>query len=320
LSLSASTHLRVRAVVAIAGVLLLTLTACSSGSSPSAKSSSPAAATGVFPTVSNGYGNKPTLTFPKTKPSTSLQTKVLSTGDGDVVAKNDLLVVDYLGQIWNGKVFDNSFDRKTPYGTPIGAGMVIKGWDDALVGKKVGSRVLIVVPPASGYGTSGNTDAGIKGTDTLAFVIDIVAVYSKADVGDKKAVVQKVNTAPVTVTGALGAKPTVKVAKGAKLPTVARVLTLAKGSGKKVTAGLLVVQYEAVFWDNTLADSTVERGQPQATTVGAAATGNPFNGAIGIPLGSRILITTPSQSADGKTATGLAIVADLIAVEQPAKA
>jgi peptidylprolyl isomerase len=304
----------------MAGVLLLTLTACSSGSSPSTKNSSSAAATGVFPTVSNGYGNKPTLTFPKTKPSTSLQSKVLSTGKGEVVAKNDLLVVDYLGQIWQGKVFDDSYKRKTPYGTPIGASMVIKGWDDVLVGKKVGSRVLIVVPPAFGYGATGNTDVGIKGTDTLAFVIDIVAVYTKADIGDKNAVVQKVNTAPVTVTGAPGTKPTIKVAKGAKLPTVARVVVLAKGKGAPVKDGLIVVQYEAVYWDNTVADSTTTRGQPQATTVGAAASGNPFNGSIGVPLGSRVLITTPTQSADGKTKSAFAIVADLIAEVPPAKA
>ena len=63
----------------------------------------------------------------------------------------------------------------------------------------------MVVPPSHGYGTAGQSSAGIKGTDTLAFVVDIVAQYSKADIGDKKAVPQKVVTAPVTVTGALGA-------------------------------------------------------------------------------------------------------------------
>jgi peptidylprolyl isomerase len=305
------------AVAAIAGVLL---TACSSGSSPAKKDSTSAGT--LFPTVTAAYGVKPTLTFPKNKPSTALQVKVLTTGKGAVVTKNDLLVVDYLGQIWQGKVFDNSYDRKTPLGTPIGTGSVIKGWDQALVGKHLGDRVLMVVPPALGYGTTGNTSAGIKGTDTLAFVVDIVAQYSKADVGDPKAVVQKVATAPVTVKGALSAQPTVTVVKGSATPKAAKTVVLAKSTGAKITAGLVVLQYQAIYYTGEVADSTFERGQPQATTVGASAgstTVSPFDGLIGVPIGSRVLITTPAQTSAGAT-TGLAIVADVIAEVPPAKA
>ena len=57
----------------------------------------------------------------------------------------------------------------------IGAGQVIKGWDTGLVGQTVGSRVLLVVPPADGYGSAGSAQAGINGTDTLVFVVDILA-------------------------------------------------------------------------------------------------------------------------------------------------
>ena len=60
--------------------------------------------------------------------------------------------------------------------TVIGEGEVIKGWDQGLVGQKVGSRVMLVIPPDDGYGTSGNTSAGIKGSDTLVFVVDILDV------------------------------------------------------------------------------------------------------------------------------------------------
>ncbi len=59
----------------------------------------------------------------------------------------------------------------------IGNGQVIAGWDEGLVGQTVGSQVLLVVPPDKGYGTAGNTDAGIKGTDTLVFVVDILDAY-----------------------------------------------------------------------------------------------------------------------------------------------
>ena len=54
-------------------------------------------------------------------------------------------------------------------------GGVIAGWDEGLVGQTVGSQVLLVIPPEQGYGSEGNPDAGISGTDTLVFVVDILA-------------------------------------------------------------------------------------------------------------------------------------------------
>jgi peptidylprolyl isomerase len=312
----------------MAGALLLAVSACSSSSSPnkptsslSASGSSSGAKAGPaeFPDVKGGYGTKPTLTFPNASPSSALQVKVLSEGKGPVVAKSDLMIADYLGEIWRGKVFDNSYDRKTPIATPIGAGQVIKGWDDALVGKHAGSRVLLVVPPSEGYGSAGQSSAGIKGTDTLAFVVDIVSSYSKSNIGDTHAAKQAVTTAPVTVTGALGARPKITVATGAKTPSGAKTVVLAKSTGAPIKAGFVVLQYEAEYYNNTLADSTFVRGQPQATTVGASGQANPFDGVIGVPIGSRVLITTPVQDSEGKT-TGVAIVADIIAQSGPAKA
>ena len=57
----------------------------------------------------------------------------------------------------------------------IGAGQLIPGFDEGLVGQTVGSRVLLVIPPDKGYGSTGNSEAGISGTDTLVFVVDILA-------------------------------------------------------------------------------------------------------------------------------------------------
>jgi peptidylprolyl isomerase len=331
LSVTVLPNRRARAAVAIAGVIVLGLSACGSGSSPSKKASPSASSSSVagapkqpasgalFPATTGSFGTKPVLSFPKSKPSSTLQVKVLSAGNGPTVVKNDLIIVNYLGQIWQGKVFDNNYDTKAPLGTPIGAGKVIKGWDDALVGKKVGSRVLMVVPPAEGYGTAGNSQAGIKGTDSLAFVVDIVAQYSKSAIGDTKAVPQKVSTAPVTVTGALGARPKVVVAKGAKAPTAPKTTILAKSTGAKVTAGTVVLQYEAVDYTGTVVESTFADGQPQSTQVAAptATSGTAFDGLIGVPIGSRVLIVTQVQSSTG-TATPIAIVVDVVAQLPPA--
>jgi FKBP-type peptidyl-prolyl cis-trans isomerase len=85
------------------------------------------------------------------------------------------IAVQYTGVIWRtGHIFSSSWQSKTPLTTPIGEGQVIKGWDTALVGQTVGSRVLLVVPPADGYGSAGQSQVGINGTDTLVFVVDIL--------------------------------------------------------------------------------------------------------------------------------------------------
>ena len=68
-------------------------------------------------------------------------------------------------------------DRGTPIEVAIGTGAVIAGWDEGLVGQTVGSQILLVVPPDKGYGTTGSSDGGIKGTDTLVFVVDILDAY-----------------------------------------------------------------------------------------------------------------------------------------------
>jgi FKBP-type peptidyl-prolyl cis-trans isomerase len=135
---------------------------------------------GSLPTVTAPAASStagPTITIPaKVTPPTALQVKTLIKGTGATVAKGQSLVVQYTGVNWRTtKVFDSSWARKAPYTVVIGAGQVIKGWDTGLVGQTVGSRVLLVIPPADGYGKAGAKSAGITGTDTLVFVVDILA-------------------------------------------------------------------------------------------------------------------------------------------------
>jgi len=109
-------------------------------------------------------------------PSDRLRVAPLVQGDGATVEKGQTIVVNYLGQVYDGEApFDSSFARGEPTSFQIGTGAVVKGWDEALVGRAVGSRVLLSIPPDLGYGEEGNKDAGIKGTDTLYFVVDILA-------------------------------------------------------------------------------------------------------------------------------------------------
>lgn len=128
-----------------------------------------------LPTVAVDAAGKPTITVPKTKAPTKLVTQPLIQGSGPKVTAGQNISVHYTGVVWKtGKEFDSSFKRGTAASFAIGVGQVVKGWDQGLVGQPVGSRVLLVIPPALGYGTQGQPDAGIKGTDTLVFVVDIL--------------------------------------------------------------------------------------------------------------------------------------------------
>ena len=77
-------------------------------------------------------------------------------GDGATVAAGQTVVVNYVGIVWaSGTVFDSSWTRGATFTVPIGAGQVIPGWDEGLVGQTVGSRVLLAIPPDKGYGSPG---------------------------------------------------------------------------------------------------------------------------------------------------------------------
>lgn len=130
----------------------------------------------VLPEVAGEFGAKPELSFPTPEAPNGLQVEVLRPGNGVVVEAGREIEVNYLGQIWNGHVFDNSYDRGQPLTFPIGVGMVIKGWDAGLVGQSVGARILLSIPPQYGYGARGVPQARIGGTDTLVFVVDILDV------------------------------------------------------------------------------------------------------------------------------------------------
>lgn len=307
--------MRIRAAALPAVVaIVLALGACSADGSDSATASATATAPaievgedGPFPEVSGDIGDKPELTFPGEDPAAGLQRRVLSEGDGAEVQSGDLIVVDYLGQVWDGDAFDNSWDRGTPAAFQIGVGNVIQGWDAGLIGQRTGSRVLLTIPPDLGYQEAGNPDAGIGGTDTIVFVVDILGRYAADVSGDPDAeVTDEAADTPVEITGELGQPVSIKVVDGAEAPTEVRTTVLARADGEPVVAGALVLQYAAALWDNSTALSTWEYGSAQAITIGG---GSEFDSIIGLPVGSRVLIEIP---ATGEDAVAVAIVVDII--------
>lgn len=126
-----------------------------------------------FPTVTFTEGN-PTVTITDAKVPTVFGLETLIQGEGDVVPEGATVVVNYEGVNWRtGEVFDSSFDRGEP--ATFSTSQVIQGFHDALVGQKIGSRVVAIIPASLGYGDEGSGDK-IKGGDTLVFVIDILGV------------------------------------------------------------------------------------------------------------------------------------------------
>jgi len=121
-------------------------------------------------------GEKPTVEIAEGDPPTELEIEDLEEGDGEEAAEGDQLSVNYVGVLYeNGEEFDNSYDRGVPFDFPLGGGQVIPGWDEGLVGMKVGGRRQLTIPPDLGYGPQGQPP-DIPPDSTLVFVIDLVAI------------------------------------------------------------------------------------------------------------------------------------------------
>jgi len=232
-----------RGAVLVAASLLApaTLAACGGSSSSSASGSSSAgkATTSVGVTVTGGFGDKPTLTVPSKAAPAKLTTDVLTAGSGPAVSNGQSVVVNYLGQTWDAKdgkanVFDNSYDRKTPFATPIGKKAVITGWDQALVGQKAGSRLLLTIPPALAYGAQQNASQPLAG-HTLLFVVDLLGSYD-ANATAKGTAAGSLPAGYPQVRSTSGAVPTVTSVKGVKLAKDPQSALLLKGSGPAIDA------------------------------------------------------------------------------------
>jgi peptidylprolyl isomerase len=296
---------------------LVTLAGCGddkSDSSKASESASPSAPSeppppkivdGPLPKVTAGtqFGQKPTVAKGDGDPSKDLAVKTLIAGDGQTLAENDFVQAHYLGQIWNtAKVFDNSYDRKTPLMIQLAKGSVIDGWRYGLAGRKVGSRVVMAVPPTWGYGPEGNAQAGIKGTDTLVFVIDIQDTFNAKSSAKGEVVDQSDAALPKVGTNTDGKAPSIDI-PDADAPTKLASAYVLEGDGPVVKADQTVlVQFKGLVWDSGKEfESTYTRkqlssfslAQMQQLVKGLA------QGLTGKKVGSRVLLVMPPKLGYG---------------------
>ncbi|SEC64143.1 peptidylprolyl isomerase [Streptomyces sp. 2231.1] len=294
---------------------LVTLSACgddksgaSKGASPSPSVSSappPKIVDGPLPAITAGkkFGEKPTVAKGTGEPSPNLAVRTVIAGSGRTIAENDFIEANYLGQIWDtAKVFDNSYDRGRLLLMQLAQGTIIDGWRYALAGKKTGSRVEIAVPPKLGYGKAGQPDAGIKGTDTLVFVIDLIESFNSKSSAQGKPVAQSDPALPKVGTNTDGQVPKVTVPKSDPPKKLASVYVL-EGDGPELKADQTVLcQFQGLVWEGgktfqrtygsgRLSQFSLE--QMQQTVKGLA------QGLTGKKVGSRVLIVVPPELGYG---------------------
>ncbi|MFJ5262924.1 FKBP-type peptidyl-prolyl cis-trans isomerase [Streptomyces sp. NPDC088387] len=302
--------MRRRSVLIAVPAGLVTLAACGDDGSDSSKASdsaSPSASgtsaapppkivDGPLPAITAGtkFDEKPTIAKGSGDPSEQLAVKTVIAGGGTTVAENDYVQANYLGQVWDtAKVFDNSYDRKTPLVIQLAAGAIIDGWRYGLAGKKVGSRVEMAVPPTWGYGSQGNEQAGIKGTDTLVFVVDIQAAFNAKSSAKGKNVAQDNTDLPKVGTNTDGKAPSIEVPK-ADPPTKLVADYVIEGDGEVVAAeDSVLVQYKGVLWATGKEfDSSYSRSQLTSFSLQQVVKGW-AEGLTGKKVGSRVLIVVP---------------------------
>jgi peptidylprolyl isomerase len=262
--------------------------------------------------VIGAFGKKPKVDIPKDLvPKPTLQDTSLITGKGPKVGDGDVAFVNVDSYVWSGKGVHKPLESTFSQGKPVPLQLgdsVLPGLKKGLVGKQTGSRVLLQVPPKDGLGAQGNPQGGIKGTDTLVFVVDVVSTFSKtaAASGTEKKLDDP--SLPKVTPGEVGKQPSdLKMPKG-KPPGNLVTKTLIEGTGPALTDGKVVVaQYKGQLWrDGKVFDASWKTGQLFMFQLGGQGAIKGFStGLKGQKVGSRVLLVIPPKDGYGKQGNGV---------------
>ncbi|MEV6687076.1 FKBP-type peptidyl-prolyl cis-trans isomerase [Streptomyces sp. NPDC051578] len=284
-------------------LLLLTTAACGDDSG----SDSAQMKNGV-PAITKGakFGEKPTLSKGKGDPPKQLKVEVISEGKGPALKAKDIAQVNYYGQVWDGKEpFDESFSKGKTFDVTLGAGQVIKGWDQGLQGQKVGSRVELVIPPDLGYGAQGSGEK-IKPNATLVFVVDIVKGTTVPASATGKEVAQDNKDLPKIGTNTDGKEVSVTIPKDTAEPTKLVSNYVLEGDGPVVKdTDTVVVKFNGKTWkDDKTFESTYATDSVVPWPMSDLSVKGLKDGILGKKAGSRILLVIPPDQAFGDKEQG----------------
>jgi FKBP-type peptidyl-prolyl cis-trans isomerase len=292
---------RFLAIIAVPLLACLVVAGCGSSKPASAPTASSTANASI--TVTGAFGKTPSVTIPKLKADNQLTVKTIIHGTGATLTKSDALAANFVLYFWDGTSSSLKANTFTSNPTVIG-GTMLPGLESALIGKQVGSRILAVIPPADGYGTTGDSQLGITGTTTLVFVIDVVKSYSDTASASGTTESNGGGTLP-TVSAKTGSAPTVTIPVS-KPPTALVAKTLIKGAGPKVAKGQYVVaQYTGYIWrTKKVFDSSWSSDSPFGFVMDASpeqVIPGWDSGLAGQTVGSRVMLVIPPSEGYGST-------------------
>ena len=263
---------------------------------------------GAFPDVTGD--DSPVIAAGKgSEPTDKVLVKTLKQGDGALVCPGATVKVNYVGALWNGTVFDSSYQKGEPI--EFSLDRVVKGWGYGLAHTHVGDRVELVIPASLGYGSQAAGD--IPANSTLVFVVDVLGA-STMTMADESVLTGATATgeelpAGVTVTGDPGVEPTLAIDESVAAPTERKIYTIYKGSGEELADGESFL-YRAVaggFGANGQTQSSWSQAPVEETVTNA--------GLAGFTVGSRILLVVPipaSQTQSGTPAQASVMVVDIV--------
>jgi len=283
-----------------------TATSVAADASPSTSTAGSAGTTTAGPVTTSAAPlrdvDKPEVQIPAEVP-TELVVTDLTTGSGPAAREGDTVVLDYVGvRSVDGVEFDNSYDGPQPFSVVLGAGRVIRGWDQGLVGVQAGGRRQLDIPAELAYGAESRGEV-IRENEPLTFVVDVVEVVASPDPADA---------------------PDISIAGQPNVEELV-VEDLVVGDGDEVQPGQTAASHLVVFRADTGEElaSTWTNGsvEPIPYAEGQTLPGL-VQGLEGMREGGRRQITVPYELAFGTTGneefgvppeTDLIFVVDLVA-------
>ncbi len=284
-----------RLLVATVAATSLALAGCGSNNSP-----------GSLADVNVSTDAKPKVSVDEDFKATKTTSKVLTTGSGPALAEGDAVKVNYVAiNGRTGKEFDNSFTSDKPLTLTLADTSVLPGFVKGLKGKKVGSRVLVAIPPKDGFGQD-QAELGMKKDDTMVFLFDIIAKVPTIATGKAKALPKglpklelddKKQPSKFTKTSKTDAK---------KTKASADVVIEGTGPALELDQTISVQYIGQIYPSGKVFDSSWARNSPASIQFaeGQGLIECWLDQLAGKKVGSRVVLVCPADVAYGKEGSG----------------
>ena len=218
-----------------------------------------------------------------TKTDSGLEYVVTENGKGELATAGNRVKVHYTGKLEDGTKFDSSFDRDEPLVFELGAGMVIKGWDEGFTLLHVGDKAVLKIPPHLGYGESG-AGGVIPPNATLIFEVELLEIMPVIKIKEFD----------------IAGKVSSKTESGLEY------ILVEEGSGIKAAAGNTVnVHYTGYLADGTIFDSSYKRDQPFSFILGMGRVIKGWDEGIALmKVGDKVRLIIPADLGYGERGAG----------------